>query len=166
MDRHARRRGDPLHRRHVVERQHDAAGSIVGVLHQDERGRQETRLQARLDGRLQGAEIHAAGGAGDDPRHQAQDQAEGAHLGRQDMRLLFEQDGAGLAGAGHHRHGIAHRAADDEQARFLAGHLGGQGLELAHGGIALAAVVADVRRAHGFPHCLSRLGGPYRCADR
>ena len=72
-------------RRHVIERQHRAAGAVVRRFHLDQGGRQLVGLHLRADRLGQGAGIHRPAFTADRAVEQAGDLGDGAHFALEDV---------------------------------------------------------------------------------
>jgi hypothetical protein len=147
-----------VNRRHVGERQHRAAGIVMRRLQGDERGGEAVGQHCRVDRLAHCLDIHGAARAGKGAMEEPGESGNAAELGAQDVRARLAHHLAAAPAMGEEGDEVAHRAADQEEPGLLAGAPGGELFQAADGRIALAAVVAAGRAAHGVEHGCGRPG--------
>ncbi len=139
---------------HVVEVEAGAAGDVVGVLGDDERGAGGVR-GAGADGGLELVEVHAPGAAGEGTDDGAGEGGAAGGLEVEEVGGLLCDDLVAGAEVGEEGDEVAHGAGGAEEGGLLAGELGGELLQAGGGGAGVARVVGD----DGFGHGAAHLGG-------
>ncbi len=151
--------GDRGHLLHVVERERPAAGVGVRVLKDHQPGDGLVDVLGVAPGVRDLGQVHGS------VRALLEGTDRGAHDDGVPAGLVHDgvgrRAGDGLVAAREvrdQRHEVAHGAARDEQARFLAQQLRGPRLELVDGGIVAEHVIADARGGHRAAHGVGRVG--------